>query len=129
MTQQNGGPVQKWFMLSAAIGSEVAATLSLKAALDQPVWYVVVIAGYVASFIFVAGCLRQGMTIGVAYGIWGAGGVTVTALLSTVLYDEPLTALMGLGIMLIIAGVLTVELGSQKAQQNQQDQQNQEMTA
>ncbi|WP_328993253.1 multidrug efflux SMR transporter [Kribbella sp. NBC_01245] len=118
--------MKKWLTLAAAISSEVAATLSLKAALDQPAWYVVVIAGYVASFIFVAGCLRQGMKIGVAYGIWGAGGVTVTALLSAVLYDEPLTALMGLGIMLIIAGVLTVELGSQKAQQHEQNRQNHE---
>lgn len=112
--------MKQWLTLAAAIGSEVAATLSLKAALDQPAWYVLVIAGYVASFIFIAACLQGGMKIGVAYGIWGAGGVTVTALLSAAIYDEPLTALMGLGIMLIIAGVLTVELGSQKAQREQE---------
>jgi small multidrug resistance pump len=109
--------MKKWFVLAAAIGSEVAATLALKAALDKPIWYAVVVAGYVGAFIFVAMCLRLGMKIGVAYGIWGASGVTLTALLSTVIYDEPLTAVMGLGIMLIIAGVLTVELGSQKAQE------------
>jgi len=109
--------MRKWLTLTAAIGSEVAATLSLKAALDQPIWYVVVAAGYIASFIFVAMCLRLGMKIGVAYGIWGASGVTLTALLSAVIYDEPLTVVMGLGMLLIIAGVLTVELGSQKAQE------------
>lgn len=109
--------MRKWLTLAAAIGSEVAATLSLKAALDQPVWYVVVAAGYIASFVFVAMCLRLGMKIGVAYGIWGASGVTLTALLSAVIYDEPLTLVMGLGMILIIAGVLTVEIGSQKAQE------------
>ncbi|RSM48942.1 QacE family quaternary ammonium compound efflux SMR transporter [Actinoplanes sp. ATCC 53533] len=107
--------MKKWLMLTAAIGSEVAATLALKAALDQPAWYALVTAGYVAAFAFLAVCLRLGMKIGVAYGIWGAGGVTVTAILSAVIYGEPLTALMGLGIALIIAGVLTVELGSQRA--------------
>ena len=107
--------MRKWLMLAAAIGSEVAATLALKAALDHPAWYVLVAAGYVAAFAFLAVCLRLGMKIGVAYGIWGAGGVTVTAVLSAVIYGEPLTALMGLGIALIIAGVLTVELGSQQA--------------
>ncbi|MEU0092425.1 SMR family transporter [Kribbella sp. NPDC006257] len=108
--------MKKWLTLVAAIGFEVAATLSLKAALDRPAWYVLVVAGYVASFVFISACLQAGMKIGVAYGIWGAGGVTVTALLSAGIYGEPLTVLMGLGIMLIIAGVLTVELGSQKAQ-------------
>lgn len=111
--------MKKWLMLAAAIASEVSATLALKAALTQTAWYVLVVAGYVASFIFVAACLRLGMKIGVAYGIWGAGGVTATAILSAALFGEPLTALMGLGIVLIIGGVLTVELGSQKAEQNQ----------
>jgi small multidrug resistance pump len=111
--------MKKWCMLAAAIGSEVAATLALKAALDQPAWYALVVAGYVAAFAFLAVCLRLDLPIGVAYGIWGAGGVTVTAVLSAVLYGEPLTALMGLGIALIIAGVLTVELGSQHAQRGQ----------
>lgn len=110
-----GDPMKKWLVLAAAIGSEVAATLALKAALDHPAWYVLVAAGYLAAFGFLAVCLRLGMQIGVAYGIWGAGGVTVTAVLSALIYGEPLTALMGLGIALIIAGVLIVELGSQQA--------------
>jgi small multidrug resistance pump len=108
-------PMRKWLTLAAAIGSEVAATLALKAALDHPGWYVLVVAGYLAAFAFLAVCLRLGIKIGVAYGIWGAGGVVVTAVLSALIYGEPLTALMGLGIVLIIAGVLTVELGSQRA--------------
>jgi small multidrug resistance pump len=107
--------MRKWLTLATAIGSEVAATLALKAALDHPAWYALVVTGYVVAFAALAVCLRLGMKIGVVYGIWGAGGVTVTALLSAALYGEPLTALMGVGIALIIAGVLTVELGAQRA--------------
>ena len=57
------------------------------------------------------------MQIGVAYGIWGASGGVLAAVLSAAIFGEPLTAVMGLGMVLIISGVLTVELGSQKAQQ------------
>jgi small multidrug resistance pump len=108
-------PLKKWLILGGAISAEVAATLSLKAALNQPAWYFVVIVGYLAAFVLLAVCLRLGMTIGVVYGIWGAGGVITTALLSAVLFSEPLTLLMAGGMILIIAGVLTVELGAENA--------------
>ena len=107
----------KWLLLAGSILSEVTGSLSLKGALDRPGLYVLVAAGYIASFILLALVLRQGMALGVAYGIWGALGVATTAVMSSLIFDETLTALMGVGIVLIIAGVLTVELGSQKAQQ------------
>lgn len=101
----------KWYALAGAIISEVAATLSLKAALDHTGWYLLVALGYAASFALLAIALRHGMKVAVAYGIWSAGGVTLTTVLSALLFAEPLTGLMGLGIAVIIAGVLTVELG------------------
>ena len=105
-----------WILLGCAIASEVTASLSLKGALDRPILYVVVAAGYVVSFALLALVLRRGMALGVAYGIWGALGVASTAVLSAAIFGEPLTALMGVGLALIIAGVLVVELGSQAAQ-------------
>lgn len=107
--------MRKWLLLAAAISCEVTASLSLKGALDAPALYAVVVTGYLASFAFLALVLRAGLPLGVAYGIWGALGVALTALLSAALFAEPLTALMGLGIVLIIGGVLLVELGSQRA--------------
>jgi small multidrug resistance pump len=50
------------------------------------------------------------MPVGVAYGVWSACGVALVALLGRVLFAEPLTWVMGLGIAFIIAGVLTIEL-------------------
>ncbi|QKT10148.1 DMT family transporter [Rhodococcus sp. W8901] len=107
----------KWWLLSGAIVCEVAATLSLRAATEHPAWYVLVVTGYLASFAFLAVVLRH-MAVGVAYGIWGACGITLTAVLATVLFGDALTALMGVGIALVIAGVLTVELGSQAAEKD-----------
>lgn len=106
---------RRWLPLAAAIASEVTATLSLKAALDAPWLYVVVVAGYLAAFLLLARVLKAGMGLGVAYGIWGASGVVLTALLSAALFGEAITALMGLGIVVIVGGVLCIELGSQAA--------------
>lgn len=52
------------------------------------------------------------MALGVAYGIWAAAGVALTAILSRILFKEPLTWVMGLGIILIAGGVLLIELGA-----------------
>lgn len=105
----------KWLLLAAAIVCEVSASLSLKAALDQPVLYLVVVAGFTAAFAFLALVLRRGMGIGVAYGIWSATGVVLTTTGSWLIYDEAVTGLMGIGITLIIGGVLLVELGSHES--------------
>ena len=64
--------MRKWALLFAAIAVEVAATLSLRASQDHSAWLVVVVAGYVGSFILLTLVLRTGMPVGVAYGIWGA---------------------------------------------------------
>lgn len=101
-----------WVFLVGAIVTEVVGTLSLRAAATgRRAWYAVVLVGYVASFVLLARALEEGLGIGVAYGIWTAVGVALTALLSKLLFDEPLTPMMLAGISLIIGGVLLLELG------------------
>ena len=101
-----------WVLLAIAIVSEVAATISLKLATDgKKRFYVPVVVGYVVAFSLLAVALTLGLPIGVAYGIWAATGVALTAVLGRVLFREPLTRLMLGGIGLIIVGVLLVELG------------------
>jgi small multidrug resistance pump len=55
------------------------------------------------------------MGVGVAYAVWGACGVALTALLSAVFFDEHLSVVTALGILVIIAGVVTVHAGGQRA--------------
>lgn len=104
-----------WVMLAAAVLSETAAALSLKAALDAPQWYLVVVVGYSVSFVLMAMMLRAGAPIGKTYGIWAASGIALTALFGTLIFSEPLTAVMITGIALVIGGVLLVEFGSARA--------------
>ena len=101
-----------WLLLTLAISSEVAATLSLKGSETVPTLYAVVVLGYLASFVFLARVLRRGMALGVAYGIWGAAGVALTAVLSAVIFGEALTGLMVVGLACIIGGVVLIETGS-----------------
>lgn len=107
--------VYPWSLLAAAIACEVSAALSLKGAQQAPGLYLVVAAGYVAAFVLLVLVLRAGMDLGVTYGIWGASGVALTALASHLIFDEPLTTTMLIGIGCIAGGVLIIELGAQAA--------------
>ena len=106
------GAVRRWALLAAAISSEVTATLALRASQDRGAWLVLVVAGYLASFVFLTLVLRAGIPVGVAYGIWGAAGTAATAVLAAAVFADPLTWPIVVGIGLIIVGVLFVELGS-----------------
>lgn len=102
-------------LLAAAICSDVAASLALKAALEHPGWYLLVVTGYGAAFVLLAAVLRRGLPVGVAYGIWAATGVTLTALLAALVFGEALSPLVLAGIVLVVAGVLCVEVGAHRA--------------
>lgn len=104
--------MRRWALLLGAILTEVTGTLSLRAFQDQRWWLVLVVAGYVASFMLLARVLRAGVPIGVAYGIWGAAGTAITAVLGTLIFGDPFTMPILVGIGLIVAGVLMVEFGS-----------------
>ncbi|MFW0792115.1 DMT family transporter [Gordonia sp. CPCC 205333] len=102
-----------YLFLACAIVAEVIATLSLRtAATGRYGFYVVVGVGYVSAFAALLASLRHGMPLGIAYGIWAAAGVALTALASRILFGEALTRRMIAGIAMIAAGVLLVELGA-----------------
>lgn len=104
-----------WILLIGAILLEVAATICLRMASvgGSKAWYAGVAGGYIVSFSLLSLTLRTGFPLGVAYGIWAATGVALTALAGRVLFRERLTRVMIAGIALIIVGVLLIEVGSQ----------------
>lgn len=101
-----------WWALAGAILIEVVATLSLRASegFRKKAWIAPVVLGYLASFYLLWLSLSLGMPVGIAYGIWTACGVALVAIVARFLFSEPLTWLMVLGIALIVAGVLTIEM-------------------
>lgn len=103
-----------WPPLLLAIALEVTATLSLRAAegFTHPLWLIPVVIGYSGSLWLLSVVLDRGMPVGVAYGIWSAIGVVLTAILGTVLFGETLGTVQIIGVGAIVIGVLLVELGS-----------------
>jgi len=113
--EATGHGVCAWPALGGAIVSEVSATLALRQAPNHPGFYAVVGIGYALAFVLLSLTLKAGMPLGVAYGLWGALGVALTAVLSMLVFGESITVLVALGIALIMAGVLLVEIGAQRA--------------
>lgn len=102
-----------WVYLAVAILSEVIATSALKASAEftrlGP--SVVVVAGYVSAFYFLSLTLKT-IPVGVAYAVWSGVGIVLIAIIARVLYDQKLDlpALVGMG--LIIAGVVVLNVFS-----------------
>lgn len=103
--------MKKWLILAGAIALEVTATLALRAAIDDPWWWILAVAGYGGAFVALSLLLRLGAPIGVVYGIWAAAGVALTAVIASAIFGEPFTLTIGFGIALVIAGVVLVETG------------------
>jgi small multidrug resistance pump len=103
-----------WLLLAGAILAEVAATLSLRASegLKKKRWIAPVAAGYLGAFGLLTIALAHGMPVGIAYGVWAACGVALTAIGARVFFKDALTGRMAAGVGLIAAGVLLIELGA-----------------
>lgn len=105
--------MQNWVFLSIAIVAEVIATSALKSSEGfSRLWpSLVVVAGYLLAFYFLSLTLRT-IPVGIAYAIWAGLGIVLIAVSSWLLYGQKLDfpALLGMG--LIIAGVVTINLFS-----------------
>lgn len=104
--------MRKWLLLGGAIVSEVIGTVSLRATIEHPGWMPVVVVAYITAFALLGLTLRAGIPVGVAYGIWGAIGVALVAVLGAVFFGELLSTTTIIGIGLIIVGVVVVETGA-----------------
>src|SRR3954454_20022526 len=98
-------------LLSIAIISEVAATVSLRFAhgFTTPVPSAVVVIGYGISFWMLALVLKQ-LPIGLTYAVWSAAGTALIAAIGIVAFGEPANTLKLLSLGLIIAGVVGLNL-------------------
>jgi small multidrug resistance pump len=102
-----------YLYLSLAIAFEVAATTALQASngFTRPLPAVITVFGYAIAFYCLSLTLRT-MPVGIAYAIWSAVGIVLIATIGWVFYRQALDAPAIIGIALIIAGVLVVNLFS-----------------
>jgi small multidrug resistance pump len=102
-----------YLYLGVAIIAEVIATTALRASDGfTQLWpSVISIAGYVVAFYFLALTLRT-MPVGVAYAIWSGVGIVLISLAGWLLYKQLLDLPAVLGMGLIMAGVIVINLFS-----------------
>lgn len=103
----------KYLFLVVAILSEVVATSALKASEGfTRLWpSVLTVGGYGVAFYFLSLTLNA-IPTGVAYAIWSGCGIVLISVIAWVWFKQPLEWPVLIGIGLIIAGVVVVNLFS-----------------
>ena len=99
--------------LTIAIVAEVVGTTSLKASEEftRLVPSLVVAVGYSVSFYFLSMVLRS-IPVGITYAVWSGMGVVLVAIAGAVVYKEVPDVSALLGIAMIVAGVVIMNLFS-----------------
>lgn len=102
--------------LAIAIIAEVIAASSLKASAEfSRLWpSVLVVLGYATAFYCMTLALRA-IPLGITYAIWSGLGIVLITLVGVVVYDEKLDLPAAIGMGLIIAGVVVINLFSKTA--------------
>ena len=104
--------------LAVAILAEVIATSALKASegFSRLVPSLVVVAGYGIAFFCLSLTLRT-IPVGIVYAIWSGVGIVLIALTGYFVFGQVLDAPALIGMGLIVAGVLVINLFSRSAVQ------------
>jgi small multidrug resistance pump len=103
----------KWVFLSIAIIAEVIGTSALKSAegFTKLVPSIIVILGYGIAFYFLSLTLKT-IPVGIAYAIWSGVGIILISIIGYFFYKQTLDLPAIIGILLIMAGVIVINLFS-----------------
>ncbi len=105
--------MQSWLLLTLAIVLEVAGTTAMKLSegFAKLLPSVLIFVFYAASFALLTVALKK-IDVGVAYAIWSGLGTALIAGIGIAFFKEPLTALKMVSLLLIIAGVAGLNVGT-----------------
>jgi small multidrug resistance pump len=113
-TRQRGiGLNPTYVYLVVAIGFEVIATTALKETngFTRVLPSAVAIVGYGLAFFFLSLTLRA-MPVGIMYAVWSGAGIVLITAIGWVVFRQTLDLPAIIGIVLILAGVLIINLFS-----------------
>lgn len=100
--------------LALAILAEVIGTAALKASDGfTRLWpSLATVLGYGVAFYCMALTMRS-LPVGIIYAIWSGAGIVLISAVGWIVYGEKLDGPAGVGIALIVAGVLVINLLSE----------------
>jgi len=102
-----------WVYLGIAIIAEVIATSALKSAegFTRLVPSAITVIGYAVAFYCLALTLRE-IPVGIVYAIWSGIGIVLISLVGALVFKQHLDGPAILGMVLIIAGVVIMNVFS-----------------
>lgn len=105
--------MMNWLYLAVAIVTEVIGTSALKYSdgFSRLLPSVVVVVSYGISFFLLSLTLRS-LPVGIVYAVWSGVGIVLLALIGTFFFKQSLDWPAIVGIGLILAGVLVINLFS-----------------
>lgn len=108
--------MNQWLILMGAIVAEVVATSALKASngFSRLAPSVITVLGYAIAFYLLALTLRT-IPVGIAYAIWSGVGTVLIALAAWMLYGQKLDFPAVIGMALIVAGVIVLNVFSKSS--------------
>lgn len=103
--------MKAYVWLAVSIVSETIGTVMLKISEGFTVITpsIGVVVSYALSFYLLSLCLTY-LPLSLAYAIWAGTGTALTAIAGILIWDEAATLLKGIGILLIIAGVILLNM-------------------
>jgi small multidrug resistance pump len=104
-----------WFLLLAIV-SEVTASTALRATKSFTQFWpsLITVVGYAISFYALSVTLGT-IKLGIAYAIWSGLGIILITALGFLVYKQKLDAPALIGITLILAGVVVIQLFSKES--------------
>lgn len=102
-------------MLVMAIVIEVfaATCMKLSVSFTNLPWTIVCIVAFGCSFALLSKVLQR-LPLALTYGVWGGVGTIATACIGYLLWGEPFTVLMGVGVAVVLAGIVILGRGFAK---------------
>jgi small multidrug resistance pump len=104
--------IMAYLFLAVAIGAEVFGTSVLKSTEGfTRLWPTVLcLGGYVLSFLALAQAVKS-LPVGLVYAVWSGLGTAAIVAIGAVFLGEPVTLIKVAGVGLIVAGVVTLNVG------------------
>lgn len=105
--------MKSYLCLAVAILFEVIATSSLKQSehFSRPLPTIITIVGYIASFYTVSIAMKT-IPVGIVYAIWSGVGIVLITIAGSVFFKEVPDTGAIVGMILIIAGVVVLNMFS-----------------
>ena len=108
--------MNKWLMLGIAIVAETIATSALKSSVGftKTLPSIIVLVGYSVAFYFLSMTLKS-IPVGIAYAVWSGVGIVLITVVGWTVFGQKLDLPAIIGMALIIAGVVVMNVFSKAA--------------